>query len=248
MIRREVNGVQWLEFELLADCPIIHACTTRQGGISQGHYSSLNLARSSLDDPSHVRENRRLIHAALNIPKALIGNLCHGNTVTSITAPIHDSPLSDGLSTNVPNIATMMTQADCQAAIFYDPINHAYANIHAGWRGNVQNIYHETVIHMRSHYGSNPADILACISPSLGPENAEFIHYKRELPEHFWEFQIKPHYFDLWAIAEMQLRGAGILQHHIQIACLDTYANEKDFFSYRRGNPCGRQATICCLT
>jgi YfiH family protein len=168
--------------------------------------------------------------------------------VTSLDYPIvEDTPLSDGISTQRPHVALMVTQADCQAAIFYDPINHVLSNVHSGWRSSVLNIYGATVEHMKHVYGSKPEDLLVCVSPSLGPESSQFINYKTELPEAFWEFQVKPLYFDFWSISEEQLKRAGVLSHHIQIAGIDTYANEEDYFSYRRSNKCGRQGTVCAL-
>jgi polyphenol oxidase len=107
--------------------------------------------------------------------------------------------------------------------------------------------YKAAVNHMKMSYQSKPEELLVCISPSLGPESAEFVNYRTELPEPFWEFQSSPLHFDLWSIAENQLIEAGVLPYHIQIARIDTFANGEDYFSYRRSNKCGRQATVCSL-
>ena len=184
---------------------------------------------------------------ALGIDHLVIGKGNHGDKTISVNA-LTDAEMSiaDGISTNVPGISLGITQADCQAAIFYDPVKHAFANVHCGWRGNVQDIFGKTVEYMRGHYGSNPKDLLVCVSPSLGPESSEFVNYRKELPESFLEFQFKPTYFDLWEISRWQLKNAGVLPHHIEIAGIDTFADD-DYFSYRRDKACGRQATICCL-
>jgi copper oxidase (laccase) domain-containing protein len=123
--------------------------------------------------------------------------------------------------------------------------------VHCGWRGNVQNIYAAIIAAMKATYGSKPANLFVCISPSLGPNNAEFMNYHRELPESFWSFRIGEKHFNLWEISRWQLMCAGVLEDHIQIAEVDTCSNE-EYFSYRRathqGLPmCGRQATICAL-
>jgi copper oxidase (laccase) domain-containing protein len=78
-----------------------------------------------------------------------------------------------------------------------------------------------------------PANLLAVISPSLGPCCAEFIHYKNELPAWMHAFQIRPHHFDFWAISRKQLLDAGVLPGHIDTAGLCTRCNSR-FFSYRR--------------
>lgn len=247
MLHRQCQGVQWLEFELLADCPVVHGCLMRHGGISTGVLNSLNLGRKVGDAPENVKANHLKVASALSVPAMLSAKLCHGDRVTAIPSATFEIPVSDALSTQIPNLGIMVSQADCQAAIFYDPVRHAMANVHCGWRGSVQNIYLKTVSHMQQAYGCKAADLLVCISPSLGPESAEFINYRQELPEAFWEFQPKPCYFDFWSISEWQLRQSGVLAHHIQVAGIDTYARTEDYFSYRRSNACGRQATVCSL-
>ena len=112
----------------------------------------------------------------------------------------------------------------------------------------MQNIYHAAVLKMCERFASKPENILVGISPSLGPDKSEFIHYRQELPETFLHYQIKSAYFDLWAIARMQLEEAGILPHHIQIASMCTYTQPADFFSYRRDNRItGNHATVASL-
>lgn len=250
MIRKESYGVHWLEFELLADLPKIkHAVFLKHGGHSSGAFSSLNLGYYMGDNPVHVKENITKAIRLLNLEFITDAHQLHGRAVNEITPMNLASPHScDGLMTDHPGIGLKISHADCQAAIFYDPIKHALSNVHCGWRGNVQNIYAETIQSMVKRYGSKPADILVCISPSLGPERSEFIHYKQEFPETFWEFQHKPNYFNLWALSEWQLKNAGILPAHIQIASISTYANPDDYYSYRRSKTTGCHGTIAFLT
>ncbi len=254
MRQNEKDNIQWLEFDLLQGFPLIHGCTMRHGGVSQGTYSSLNFGRPPCaQERLCVEENTRKLQNLFKLPKPIRSQLVHGKTIErvdgqSLSGIDHQTLVADGLSTNDPNIALLMTHADCQTAIFFDPNQKAIANVHAGWRGSVQNIYQETIVHMQREYGSNPADLLVCISPSLGPKNAEFIHYKKELPEPFWDFQIKFKFFDFWEISRWQLLACGIKPSHIEIAQIDTYAEAKDFFSHRRDPLSGRQATFCALT
>lgn len=247
ILKKQDNGLLWHEFELLADCPIMHATLTRHGGCSSGQLASLNLGRSVGDAIENVQHNLQKVTNTLSVSELQWPKLCHGSDVVSTSNITPGSiPICDALSTKKSDLALFISHADCQAAIFYDPIQHALANVHCGWRGNVKNIYSGTVKHMQETYGSKPENLLVCISPSLGPQNSEFINYKQELPETFWEFQIKANYFDLWAISEWQLSQAGVLPHHIQLARIDTYTSD-DYFSFRRSRICGRQATICAL-
>ena len=76
---------------------------------------------------------------------------------------------------------------------------------------------------------------------------ADFINYKKELPEQFLEFEVAPFYFDFWKISMWQLQLAGVLPHHIEIASKCTYSDSDNFFSYRREGVTGRNATMIWL-
>jgi YfiH family protein len=256
-MQRHLNKkLEWLTFDLLSNIPrLMHGMFTRHGGTSTGPYSSLNLAFCVGDDPFSVQSNIERVKNAFGISEIKYAHQSHGVGICQID---HQTPQNvenyDALMTNILQIGMMIKHADCQAAIFYDPIHHAVSNVHSGWRGSVQNIYAHTIQAMKRTYGSKPEDLLVCISPSLGPQAAEFIHYRKELPLAFWEYQVKPNYFDFWAISEMQLKACGILPHHIEIARMCTYSNASDFFSFRRkpmkGTPGGHGAhgTVVVLT
>lgn len=250
MIRKEYEGLEWLEFELFQDCPLIHGCFMRHGGVSTGGLKSLNLGKNVGDIPENVEINSRRIAQALSLKEIVFSRLCHGDDVKCLIQS-SNIPLSDGLMTSMHHIAIAATQADCQVAIFYDPIHHVMATVHCGWRGSTLNLYAKVVSALRNTYGSNPANILVGVSPSLGPDHAEFIHYRKELPECLWQFKGAGNLFDFWAISRWQLENAGVLSHHIQIACIDTYSSQ-DYFSHRRATheqarDCGRQATLCAM-
>lgn len=249
MQRKSQNGVEWLEFDLFAEIPQLrHGVFLRHGGASKGAYTSLNLGLLVGDDPSHVAANREKVSTILQLQHLAWMRQCHSKTINEIHSISEEPPQGDALTTCIPGIGLMALHADCQAAIIYDPIHHAVANVHAGWRGSVQNIYAETIHFMQKRYHSRPQDLLVGISPSLGPEDAQFINYRKELPEEFWEFQIdKPDYFDFWAISKHQLKQCGILPHHIEIASISTYSNPENYFSYRRSQVAGRHGTIVVL-
>jgi len=247
VIKKEKDKLIYHEFELLSDFPLRHACTTRHGGVSQGFFQSLNLGKSSGDDLHFVAANWQKVSKTLNFSSLVSAKLCHGDEVLSIKSLKDELKIADAITTDVKAIALSVTLADCQGAIFYDPIRKALSVVHCGWRGSVKNIYSKTISHMQQEYKSDPKDIHVCISPSLAPDHSEFINFKKELPECFWDFQVKENYFDFWAISEYQLKESGVLSHHIQLAKIDTFSNSKDYFSYRRDKICGRQAIIASL-
>lgn len=247
MRRNEKNGIHWLEFDLLSEIPNLkHAVFLRHGGASEGPYASLNLAEHVGDNPEQVAINIRKIENLIPISKWVSSKQNHGITINQID-PASKALEGDALTTTFPQLALMIHHADCQAAIIYDPRHRAIANVHCGWRGNVQNIYAEVIAYMKKTYHSNPKDLLVCISPSLGPQHSQFVNYRKELPEPFWDFQTKPEYFDLWAISEWQLKNVGVLPSHIEIASICTYANPKDYFSFRRDKITGRHATVVAI-
>ncbi|HSX12439.1 MAG TPA: peptidoglycan editing factor PgeF [Rhabdochlamydiaceae bacterium] len=248
MIRKKYHNVEWLEFELLSGIKgLAHAVFLRHGGVSGPPYHSLNMGYSSGDARDAVLHNREVAQQILNISQLVTGKQNHGKRVEMVNSNYVPTDFSDGLITQEKGLGLLMTHADCQAALFYDPCHHAIANVHCGWRGNVQNIYRETILAMKDKVGTKPQDLLVCISPSLGPEAAEFINFKEELPVSFRDYQCKPYHFDLWEIAKDQLKNAGVLSHHIEIASLCTVAHHEDFFSYRREKITGRNGTIAAL-
>lgn len=255
MQKKNQQGVEWLEFDLLSDIPgLRHASFLRHGGTSEGDFKSLNASYNVGDDPQHVKANLDLIQQCFkqdtqqDLP-LFWARQCHSKEIAHIQphSP-QETPSCDALVTNTPGLTLMIRHADCQAAIFYDPVHRVIANVHAGWRGNVENIYAETIQYLQKNFDSKPSELLVCISPSLGPDDAEFVHYKHEFPPEFWEFQTRPTYFDLWAISEYQLHMAGVLSHHIEMARISTYANPYDYFSYRLNKHTGRLATCVALT
>lgn len=250
MLRKTDGYVTWLEFELFADCKLVHGIFLKHGGVSPSPFASLNFGLSQGDKPENVRENKKRALRALKLRgKELFSCLqIHG---TKIHQVVSQSPSlfenGDALTTSMQEAPLLVQHADCQAAVFYDPIQHVLGIAHCGWRGNVQNIYLEMVRFLSRTYGSKPQNLLVGISPSLGPSAAEFINYKSEFPESFWTFQHKPTYFNLWDLSRWQLETCGVLPHHIQIAALCTFENTHDFFSYRRAKQSGRHATIAAL-
>lgn len=249
MIKYAKKDIEWLEFEIFSECSRLkHALFLRKGGQSIGNFASLNLADHVGDCPEHVTFNRNKVAKLFDLSSILYIRQCHGKNIIEIGPNNKDLVhFCDAMITTTPELGLMINHADCQAAIIYDPIHHVVANIHAGWRGTVQNIYQETIAFMQAKYKSSPSDLLVGISPSLGPMNGEFVNYREEFPEHFWDFQIKPNYFDLWEISRWQLHHCGISDHHLQISQIDTFSNFEDYFSYRRDKITGRNGTLVSL-
>lgn len=246
MIRKQKEGLEWLEFDLLQPFPeVVHGVFLRSGGTSENAYSSLNVGGGSGDCKEKIAKNRSIVQKSLGVASLISCLQVHGDNVKDVSELTLEEGC-DGMITKEKNQALMIKHADCQAAIFFDPVNKIIANVHSGWRGNVQNIYAKTVEKMQA-MGSLPQDLIVCISPSLGPERAEFVNFETEFPFSFWAFQIRLNYFDLWEISRSQLEEAGVPSGQIEIAGICTYDNPADFYSYRRDKVTGRNATVVAL-
>ncbi len=239
--------------ELKQTSPTI-VSTSRHGGVSHPPFESLNLSYGVGDKQNLVTSNRKRLKEKFSISQLLSAKQVHGDNIFIAGHAItKDTEINncDALITNVQGIGLLIQQADCQAVTLFDPINHAIAAIHCGWKGSVLNILHKTVRKMTDTYGSSPSILQAIISPSLGPCCAEFINHATELPPSFLAFQIKENYFNFWQISRMQLIEAGLNEHKIEIAGICTSCSP-DYFSYRRAcrngdGETGRCATLICL-
>ena len=254
MIEKQQNGIKWLEFELLSELSFLkHAIFLRSGGVSQVPYFSLNLGSYVEDKPEWVEMNLEKADEVLKTldphwKKLIWAKGCHKTGIAEVDLSSPQVVMDhDALITSTSHLTLMNTHADCQIAFIVDPIKRVIANVHAGWKGNVANIYEKTILYLKTTHQSDPANLLVGIGPSLGPSHSEFINYKKEFPEQFWKYQVKPNYFDLWQIAEAQCLEAGILSDHLQIAKICTFSNPKDYFSFRRDKTTGRNGSCLML-
>lgn len=239
----------FLFHELFAGQTIFHGVFPRHGGTSHSPFASLNISFGVGDDPEKVTTNRNLIKNSLNADILVSGRQVHGSAFHIIDRkPDQDHEVAgcDAFISNVPGVGLMVQQADCQAIMLHDPRQKIVANIHNGWRGSVANTIAATISAMEKHFDCNPADLLAAVSPSLGPCCAEFVNFKEELPEMFHAFQPKPLYFDFWAISRMQLLETGVRQENIRCAALCTVC-DPNWFSYRREKQTGRFCSVIGL-
>jgi YfiH family protein len=247
-----VGEPKYYRSPLLAALPeVVHGFFTRQSGVSTGAYASLNMSPATGDLPERVAENQRLMQQALGLNMLARAAQIHGGHAAVITsasqAQEEDIPDVDILATAVPGLGLLIKQADCQAVMLYDPVNRVVANVHCGWRGQLQNVLGETVSLLQNRFGSQPQDLYAAVGPSLGPCCAEFRNFRQEFPETLWGYQVQPTYFDLWRLSLDQLVAAGLQPKRLDLARLCTRCGASDFFSYRRDKVTGRQGAVIAL-
>jgi len=242
--------IEWIEFDSLEPYPhIIHGTFLRHGGTSKGKFSTLNAGDQVGDHPDCVKVNREEIRKVLDLPKIIYANQSHGTDIHQVTEKNRDEkvPVADALMTKEKGIGLAVVHADCQVAMFYDSKHDAVAIAHSGWKGLVKNFFAKVVSAMSQEFGTDPENLIACLSPSLGPDHAEYKNYKQDFPQEWWSSQVSPDHFDFWEISKKQLTQSGLRESHIEIFNVCTHCNPEEYFSYRRDKDTGRNATIIAL-
>ncbi len=226
---------------------LIHAFTTRTGGVSEGPFNSLNLSWSRGDDKARVEENRRRVAEALGGVALVFANQVHGDTVLKVDAEpagVWSAGEGDALITDRRGLALCAQTADCTPVLLFDPDRPAVAAIHAGWRGAVKEILPKTLAAMASAYGTRPDTVRAAIGPAISQANY------RVGPEVLEQFEalfgdldkglIGPHDdeggagLDVAEACRRQLVQAGVPDSQISLIKACTFDDEARFFSSRR--------------
>lgn len=174
-----------------ADClSSPHAFSTRLGGVSGGHLSSLNLSVRRGDSEENVRENWRRLGAAagMDLAEVVYAHQIHSRIVPIVSRADAQSPWlaprheCDGFVTNEPGLPVAVFTADCIPVLLEDAAHGVVAAVHCGWRGSVQDILGAALSQMRS-LGAAPEVISAAIGPGIGaccfevgPEVAEGVN------------------------------------------------------------------------
>jgi YfiH family protein len=248
------NGTSFYQFENLAACADIrHGIFTRNTGCSPPPFNSLNVGHGIGDDEALVEINRRAIGRCFSGAELVYARQIHGRQVINLAdypggeraSPHHAAPVvGDAIVTDQPQKYLVIQVADCQSVLLYEPVRQAVANVHCGWRGSIQNIIGRTVETMVRHYDCNPGNIIAGIGPSLGPCCAEFINYKAEIPQAFWNYKDSNSHFDFWSISCDQMVHAGVPAENIESSRICTRCRADEFFSYRSEKTTGRFAAV----
>ncbi|MDP6179555.1 MAG: peptidoglycan editing factor PgeF [Desulfatiglandales bacterium] len=248
----ESHEVIYLEFPGLSrHKELVHAVFTRHGGVSDPPYNTLNTGYSTGDRPKRVRVNLQIIKEAIGARHLIFMNQVHGREMFILrqgsSEKSEETATADAIITDIPDLAVMVKQADCQGIIIFDPAKGVVANVHCGWRGSTYNILSSVVTRMRSDFGCNESDLMAAIGPSLGPCCAEFITHQQIFPVKFRRFMVRENYFDLWEISRGQLLEEGLKGENIEVAGICTRCKTNQFYSYRAEGVTGRFATVAML-
>ncbi|OQY45447.1 MAG: hypothetical protein B6240_08815 [Desulfobacteraceae bacterium 4572_87] len=229
-----------------------HGTFTRHGGVSRSPYASLNISYEVGDCRKDVAGNLKIIQNTMNAGRIFFTRQTHGTEILLLrveaTEASETSCRADAMMTNIPGLGLMIKQADCQAVILFDPRKNVVANVHCGWRGNVQNILGRVIRKMAHHFDCDAAHLVAAITPSLGPCCAEFTTHSVIFPSTFEDFMVTENHFDLWALSTHQMVTAGVHPDNITVSGICTQCHTDRFFSYRGEGKTGRFGTVVMLT
>src|SRR3954466_12042796 len=153
-----------------------HGFFTREGGVSDGIYASLNGGIGSQDDASHVAENRRRMAAQLGVAPThlLTAFQIHSPDVAVATGPWEAAtrPRVDAIVTRTERLAIGVTAADCGPILFVDPRARVIGAAHAGWKGALPGVLESTISAMEQ-LGAERAGIVAAIGPLIRQHSYE---------------------------------------------------------------------------
>ena len=170
--------IPYITFPLLSGTGIIrHGFSTRLGGVSSGIYESMNLDFRCREPKENVWENYRRITNALNMSMEdlVLSAQTHTTNIRRMTADDRgkgffrerDYTDVDGMITDDPSVVLVGLFADCVPLFFVDPVHHAIALSHAGWRGTAGRIGEKTVRAMGEAFGTKPQDLCCAVGPSI---------------------------------------------------------------------------------
>lgn len=261
------SGVLFHTSSVLEHEAIVHGFSTREGGVSGGHFASLNLrvGGAEMDDIENIRENYRRFCVAVgaDVNGIVTAGQVHEDTVRPVTRAdagkgvfVQRDYTADALVTNEPGLSLVVFSADCGIFLFHDSVSGCIGAAHAGWRGTALGVPAKTVREMERLYGAKPENIRVAVGAGIGPccfetdddvPNAmvsafgggakEFLHKREDK----WMVDLQG--INLW-----QLREAGLCAWHIDACELCTACHSELYWSHRKmGDKRGVQAALIGL-
>jgi YfiH family protein len=229
----------------------VHAVTTtRQGGVSQGAFSSMNPADHVGDDPEAVAANRARLQQLLALPaRPAWLQQVHGITVVDAKS-VTETPQADAAYACSPGVVCTVLTADCLPLLLCDREGECVAAVHAGWRGLAAGVIEQAVRAL-----SRPGEsVLAWLGPAISPAayrvgdevRDAFMAHDRRAAAAFRPATEGGWHADLYQLARQRLGDCGVTHVYGGEHC--SYGEAGRFFSYRRDGACGRMASLIWIT
>jgi YfiH family protein len=277
----EEGGPVVLKVDSLESTGLVKAgFSSGRGGIDSSPGLRFNLGFDCGDDRGVVESNRRRLLDAVGLdPRSLVaagqvhecgvgeagrpgGTGGPGGTGRSSGALV--VPGVDALVTDRPGVTIVIGCADCLAVYVLDLTRPAIGLAHAGWRGCAGNMPSVLLGEMERRFGSDPARVLAAISPGIGPCCYEVDEPVRRAFAAGPAGRAGPGVFapapgdarggrhwrlDLAEACRLSLEEAGVAPQNIASSSLCTSCHPSVFFSHRRDlGRTGRMLAFMALT
>ncbi len=259
----------YLRLAAFGSLPVLHAFSTRKGGVSAAPYHTLNLGLGVGDDAVAVRQNRRRYFGALGLDPCQVVRVrqVHGNDVLVVDRELagnerfprlllDDDFFYDALVTDIPGLGLTISTADCLPIFLVDPRRHTVGAVHAGWRSTAKRVAEHALGKMREAYGTDPDDCYAAIGPGIRGccyEVDEPVIASIRGACRGWQASVEPGGEGRWLLDLAHLNTAilleaGIRRDRVLDAGLCTACRVDLFYSYRAEKPkTGRMMSLIAL-
>jgi len=252
-----MDPVPHLASGLLARAGFTHAFFTRQGGVSEGPFATLNLSPQVGDRAEQVRENlgRAARSLALSPERIYVAAQTHDRDVVELDGSEQVDAVArtaaDAIVSSAPGIGCGVRTADCVPILLADPESGRVAAVHAGWRGLVRHVLASATDRM-SALGSRRSALIAAFGPHIGPDAFEVgddvaheIANASSAQGVVQRSATGQALVSLASVVRAQLIAAGLDDTRIEQVPGCTYRDAARFFSYRRdGQRSGRMLSI----
>jgi len=229
---------------------------SKNGGTSDGIYSSLNCGFGSGDKKENILNNLAIVSKKIGIRNAnlFLMNQTHSNRVVVIDKKNKNIQRinSDALITKLKNIAISVLTADCVPILVYEEVNQIIACIHAGWKGAISGIIENTLNEIITMSKKNRIHV--AIGPCIGAKNYEvgkefydeFIKENKDNETFFSPGKENKFLFNLREYVNFKIKKFDI--KHIENIDFDTFVEKEIFFSFRRSKQMGEKDYGRCIS
>ncbi len=246
---------------LLSAVGVRVAFTSKEGGVSEGPYASLNLGSHVGDDLDAVLLNRRLLMEALGAPElpVLVPNQVHGSTVVGVDSSSAGNLVecqqraqagSDALVVAADNVAALLCFADCTPVVIVSPSGR-FAVCHAGWRGVVAGVVPSALKQLIAYDGGDQHKAASQCNVYIGPHIAgECFEVGAEVVQAFVDAfgdscVVDERHISMARALRVSLCRSGVVPERIADAGMCTVCHADTYYSYRAsGGTCGRHGAI----
>ena len=234
-----------------------HGFSTRKGGVSKEHLSSLNLGFNLGDEREKVLENFRILGSLFEAKPEdfVLTQQTHSINVRRVGRDDRGKGIFrkrdytdvDALMTDEEGVILSAFSADCVPILFYDKGHRAIASCHSGWRGTHGRILARVIEAMQREFSSKPEEIYIAIGPSIckncyevsedvGEAFLDAFPALREMTKNASPIERvseEKFHIDLWELNRIIALECFIPPENISISGYCTMENPDLFFSHR---------------